>query len=431
MARGTACWRGIVATVLCAIAAWGGACTVTEVRPVTPGSPSRSTGSSSNAEPIEVPLDSSAVARVVNSRVVLATRALGDVPFDGQVLPVLSPDGRYLATQTGEAPDWESLLGLPGQSVSSRTRVEAYDLSASTPRRIRWTQELPSGCLLGRSADDSGFLIERIMPDATRRIGKVSWATGGVTWLTAEGDTAAAGTLGSVGSANVFATTLRTASDPRRRLRVRASGGVDTRDDPGISYHMPTGTSDPTLVLAVAQSTAGTDLVAIRVEDSSPLRSYVLARRPISAGSDPMIAYQALSSLQSPLPLSPVAEGDQPPGVLFFHPSAGRMAVLELATGAVTMLVDKSIAGAWHVRRSATGEAVWSVFLTSPQGLQHQTLVRRDRVLEAMPASRVSDEVWVARSTTDPVRPFILIGPSSRDPRSLTLVEMRPTDPPR
>jgi hypothetical protein len=415
-------------TALLAATAFGMiGCTVTEVRPVRPEPSSSQRG----AAPIEVPIDRSAVASVVNSRVVLATRAIGDVPFDGQVLPLLSPDGRFLATQTGEAPDWPSLLGLAGQTVSSRTRVEAYDLGFSPPRRIRWPQDLPSGCLLGRSADEAGFLIERIMPDGMRRIGKVSWATGGVTWLSAEGGIAAGGTLTSFGSSSAFATTVRDQTGGSRQLLIRSASGTDRRDEPGVSYLMPTGTSDPSILLAVAQTSSGSDLVAIRLEDSQPLRSFVLTRRPIAAGSEPLIAYQAMSPLQSPLALPPAAEGAQPPGVLFFHPSAGRMAVLELATGAVTMLVDQSIAGAWHVRRTVEGEAVWSVFLTTPKGMEHQTLVRRDRVLEALPASRVSDEVWVARSTTDAVRPYVLIGPSPRDPRSLRLVEMRPTDPPR
>lgn len=407
-------------------------CSVTEVRPVESTARTPSVQSESRT-PVEIPIDRSAVAAVVNSRVVLATRAIGTVPFDGQVLPVISPDGRYLATQTGEAPDWPSLLGSRGQSVSMRTRVEAYDLSANPPRRISWTQDLPSGCLLGRSADDSGFLIERILPDATRRIGKVSWATGAVSWLSAEGDLAAAGTLLPPGSGASSVLTLREPSEEQRRLMIRNRSGVDIRAEPGVSYQMPTATTDPSVFLAITQTSSGSDLVAIRIggSDQSAPRSTVLARFPISSDTDPMIAYQSMSPLQSPPPLPADAAGSQPPGLLFFHTGAGRMAVFEYATGGVTVLASQSIAGAWHLRRTDTGEPVWSVFLTTPEGLKHQTLIRRARVLEATPAAEVSEEVWVPRATSDPVRPYILIGPSERDARSLRLVEMRPVDPPR
>lgn len=408
-------------------------CTVSEVTPVAPR-PSEASTRRESREPIEIPIDRSAVAAVVNSRVVLATRSMGEIPFDGQVLPITSPSGRYLATQTGESPDWPSLLGTRGQSVSVRTEVEAYDLSTRPPRRISWAEPLPTGSLLGRSADDAGFLIERILPDATRRIGKVSWATGSISWLTAEGDHAIGGTLTHRGSVASFLTTLREPADDQRRLLIRGSGGVDIRGEPGVSYHMPVAASDPALSLVVSQTSEGSDLLTLRLDSGSGAstpRSLVLARHPIAAESSPLIAYQAMSPLQTPLPLPPDAGTDQPPGLLFFHPAAGRMAVFEVSTGAVVMLADQSIAGAWHVRRTSGGDPVWSLFLTTPEGLKHQTLIRSGRVLEASPAARVSEEVWVPRSTTDPVRPYILIGPSSRDPRALMLVEMRPTDPPR
>lgn len=380
----------------------------------------------------EIPLDTSAIAAVVNSRVVLATRSMGEVPFDGQVLPILSPDGRFLATQIGEAPDWASLLGSPGQSVSIRTEVVSYDLTARPPRRIRWRESLPAGVLLGRSADDAGFLIEQVRPDASRRVGKVNWVSGEVTWLTADGAVYAGATLLPNRAAASLATTSRDIDDTRRALLLSGNGGRDVRAEPQVSYLMPVGTADSEIMMVIAQSSIGSELLAMRVSASgsgAQPRSVVLARRPISDSAEPIVAYQAMSPLQTPLPLPPETDGEQPPGLLFFHPAASRMAVFDLSNGAIVLLADQSIAGAWHMRRTASGTPVWSVFLTTPEGLRHQTVIRRNRVLEASPAARVSEEVWVPRSTTDASRPYILIGPSPRDPRSLMLVEMRPTDP--
>lgn len=409
-----------------------GGCTTTQSSPPTrtPGPAQQQT----RQPAAEIPIDSSAIAAVVNSRVVLATRAIGEVPFDGQVLPILSPSGRYLATQTGEAPDWATITGAPGQAVSARTQVAAYDLSSSPPRLIRWREQLPTGSLLGRSADEAGFLIEQVRPNASRRIGKVSWASGEVTWLTNDGEIAAGATLVQSQSAASFVTAAREQNDPRQSLVLRGRGGSDLRNEPQISYSMPTATSDPDVLMAIAQTSTGTELLAMRIAagaSATQPRSVVMARRPISDSADPLVAYQAMSPLQSPLPLAPDAAGEQPPGLLFFHPGASRMAIFDVSTGALTMLAENSIAGAWHLRRTESGAPVWSVFLTTPGGLRHQTLLRSARLFDVSPAARVSDEVWVPRSTTDSARPYILIGPSKRDPRALVLVEMRPMDPPR
>ena len=38
---------------------------------------------------------------------------LGAVPFDNMTLPLVSPDGRYVATQIGVAPPWSTILAEP------------------------------------------------------------------------------------------------------------------------------------------------------------------------------------------------------------------------------------------------------------------------------------------------------------------------------
>ena len=55
--------------------------------------------------------------RIVGSAVAVDLRPLGNVQTDGYTLPLLSPDGRVLAVQTGTVPDLATLLARPGQSV--------------------------------------------------------------------------------------------------------------------------------------------------------------------------------------------------------------------------------------------------------------------------------------------------------------------------
>src|SRR5438105_2598111 len=71
-----------------------------------------------------------------NSSVSVAVLPLGSVAYDGQVLPQLSPDGRFAAVEEGEAPTWPTLLAQPGARPALRTTIAAYDLSGASPIRI-------------------------------------------------------------------------------------------------------------------------------------------------------------------------------------------------------------------------------------------------------------------------------------------------------
>ena len=117
-------------------------------------------------------------AEVVNSRVVVGVRRLGSVPFSGQVLPVVSPGGRYVATQVGEPIDWETVLAGGGQSAAVGARVEVWALRRDGVEEIDLAEPVPGGSVLGRSADASGFLIERVLADGSRVVERVNWLTG-------------------------------------------------------------------------------------------------------------------------------------------------------------------------------------------------------------------------------------------------------------
>ena len=65
---------------------------------------------------------------------------MGVVPYDNMTLPIVSPSGRFLATQSGVDPTWETILAEPGASVPQATVVEIYELvrGSRSPSQVAW-----------------------------------------------------------------------------------------------------------------------------------------------------------------------------------------------------------------------------------------------------------------------------------------------------
>lgn len=399
-------------------------------------------------------------AEVVNSRVVVGVKRLGAVPFAGQLLPVVSPDGRYLATQVGDPVDWDTLLATPAQSVPTRAAIEVYTLTTQTPTRIGLAEPLPPGSLLGRSADDAGFLIERVTPDGARVIEKVNWLTGVRTRISPDN------------AATVAAHATLTQRDPDRatvpgglvlwssRAVENANAGItsslgDTRRESSVTFHLPTTDAwpsefhvvraDPALDATGAAST----LVGFRLDATgTDLRARVARRIPLGPRADPVIAFQALGSLQTPAPVAvtrPAPDRDartvrsepplglRPPAFMFFHPTRSRMVLADRFTGATVPLEEGSSAGAWHAAITPDGRVRWGVFVTTDEGLRYQAIdgVEDTRTpIRVLRGASVLPESYVPRATTDPEWPWLLIGPNKRDPLKLDILRMRLVDAP-
>lgn len=144
------------------------------------------------------PVDPESTAQ---SRVIVSLRPVGKIPYDGVILPVTSPDGRFVATESGRAPTFDTLFAAPGAKPPAGLSLSAYSVPVVPPAadapnakppavsQIQWSKPLPAGLLLGRAADNSGFLVEAPQPTGARWIGKVAWLTGELVWLVrGEGD---------------------------------------------------------------------------------------------------------------------------------------------------------------------------------------------------------------------------------------------------
>jgi hypothetical protein len=143
-----------------------------------------------------------------SARAVVTVKPLGSVRYDGLTLPLVSPDGRYLAVSQGQPPSWEALLddASPADAAApsnAAPSIVVYDLSTDAPVPATSQPVLLPGTLLGRSADSAGFLVERPLDDGSRWIGKVSWpganSPSAIRWLVADEHRNAGASLGPRG----------------------------------------------------------------------------------------------------------------------------------------------------------------------------------------------------------------------------------------
>lgn len=361
-------------------------------------------------------------ARTINARTLVGIRSIGTVPYDGMVLPMVSPDGARLATQTGDPPPWPTLLAAVGAPPSPRTRIEVYDISVSPPKAIRPRVQLPGGLLLGRSADARGFLVEAPQADGTRRIGRIGWNDAALEWLT-EADAVHA--FAALDSSSRVLSSRRAPDEPQFRMAI---SGAPVDLNPGASTLLPSYDPASRLYTMFAEGPMGLE-IQVRstagMADAAPTADalQLLARRTLADDGGAPTAYQAAEPMRG----AEVGLGttEPAPGVLLFHPGARRMVILDPTTAELIPLAKDSIAGCW-----APDAGGWGVLVTTPDGLMHHR-IRRDAsgLWTALPAARMLGEAWVPRSTNSAADQFILIGPDKRKPTRLSIATMRFADP--
>lgn len=359
------------------------------------------------APPLDEPIASPVLNSTSISAVRVAIKPMGAIAYDGLVLPVLSPDGLWAASQTGEPPTWPTLLAEDGAETPTGTSISIYDLSGASPRRVSPPEKLPQGLLLARGADGSGFLVEHPRPDGSRWIGHVNWVTGAIRWVTTEPSVATGAVLTASGDV-VY--TSRPVGATRRSLVLRGSGGVAVRDDPDRDYLVALASGEDDVVYALALGAEEQlELVAVALRPSeggtrAQLGS-IVARATIARRGNVAMAYQAASSVTPALPRD-TSEAGTPEPLAILHPTMGRMAEFDRSSGGFRLLPPKSIAASRT--RHAGGDGY---FATTPQGL---VFARASRSAEGAPPARVLSEPVVARPTINTERPMVLLGPGRR-----------------
>ncbi len=346
---------------------------------------------------------------------------LGTVAYDGQVLPLLSPDGLFMAVEQGDAPTWPTLLAQPDATPTPGTRVAAFDLRSVPMREISPAEPPPRGVILGRSCDSRGYLVEWPRPDGSRWIGRIAWLTGAVEWLAQGAEVNAHGVLAADGT--LAYTRRANSADALASLVVRhADGSLATFTPDSGACAFPVFAPGGGVVCTLVLSPAGLELVALRgrLADGTPVRNLgpPLARRTLTTSADLTLAYQAMAGASATVPEFDVPETAAREAVLFFHPGASRMAAFWWRDGSILTLAPRSIAAAHSPLIDPPG-----FFQTTPEGLVFSPMP--EDLNEGVAAPRIMEASHVPRATSNAERPIILIGPAGRrDPTRLTVIAM-------
>ena len=316
---------------------------------------------------------------------------LGTVPYDNFSLPLVSPDGLTIATQTGVPPLYETVLASKNTGVPEATHLEIYRLIEGGQPQLITNLTVPA--LLGRSIDDEGFLIEAPQPDGSRWIGKASWQTGVITWLVQDQFVNAFASLGPDGQ---LAWSRRAIEEDHFHLVIQHGEKTFTYGEESSDHWLfPTwsGRSDGLFILHLS----GPNLAVAHLIATSPAAiRQSLRTLPLIIDGSILWAHKTMSTV-----VNNATPQNQPllEQLVFFHPRDSRMVIWRpWATDSRPLpLIESSIAAQIH----GPDALVTTTTKLIRQNLQNP----RDRI-------KISGGgAHIARPTTKKEWPFLLLTP--------------------
>lgn len=225
---------------------------------------------------------------ITGSAAALDFRPFGTIPSDGVTLPVLSPNGRYMAVQTGVAPDLATALARRGQRPPLASRIALYRID---PRGIVRLGESDGGLVLGRNADDRGVLVESPQPDGTRWIGRLDWNNLEPEWLVQDGNINAFAALGADGT---LVYSSRALESRLFDLVVRKGDSVRRLDGDGTrSFMFPACTADAATVFAFVLRDGILELGSADPTSSDTLKQSLARAFVTDRGSDELALFMS------------------------------------------------------------------------------------------------------------------------------------------
>jgi len=319
--------------------------------------------------------------------------AIGAVAWNASMLPVLSPDGHWVAVSSGEAPGTATQLALPGAPPPSDAAIEVWQVMPGYGG-LRPVATVDMPCILTDTADDEGFLVESPRPDGSRWIGKVDWRSGTTEWLVRDD---AINTMPTIGPGGRLAWCSRTADDGQLSLVIRFRSGREFVLPPDNAEWMFPLWSERSTRLSAFRLTDNGLLQLVSLDgDSADTLTQDARQVTIMTGANRWDAVKGTANRTA-------VQGRQAPPleeVIFYHPIEQRMCVW-MPTGINAdrwvPLAEGSI--------DATHDDRGNFLLTTAAGLQWQALELNGATV------RVDHVPVFARPTTDPMRPFILLDP--------------------
>ncbi len=328
-------------------------------------------------------------------------QSLCDIPYDSFMLPIVSPDSRYVATVTGLSPGAPTRLAESGAPSPLGTSIEVWRLDQAT-NACSVAYRIPPPMLLGRSADKSGFIVESPLPDGSRDIGKVDWESGQLEWLVKDGNVNAFATFGRNGE---LAWCSRPVDASGFTLVIREPGGRELDlSSQGGNWYFPSWSNQADRLYAFWIAPSGMIKLATMNTESPDSMLSSLRDINIMPGGSVELASQAVAAH----PVIHGVPGNEHEDYIFYHPGERRVVVWnpdESETSLPFVLLDQAVA--------ASPDIGGRYIVSTPTELRYVDPSRLHRSI------RLHDQVAIPRATNDANWRFILMTPADDDTISL------------
>ncbi|MDG2055482.1 MAG: hypothetical protein P8J86_12345 [Phycisphaerales bacterium] len=320
---------------------------------------------------------------------------LGSVDYDMLALPLVSPDGRFLAVESGVAPTWPMVLADPNADPSSATRMKIWTLDPIN-RTMAQHLTLDQPLLLGRGSNNDGFLVESIQPNGSRWIGLVDWNSGKISWLVRNEHINTQAAFGPNGQL-AYARRLKGAQHFELVIRTGASQWVQSQPSADLLMPFWSGYRDGLFFIKLRSGLL--DLVYVEASSAAAARQ---SKRvlPLAKNATARTAYQMLIGQ----PADMVMAADNREQLLFFHPSRYRMAMWAPFAGpefSPMMLAPNSIGAV----RGPTPDTL--IVATKTQLL-------RESIKDSNAEASLISGLQIPRATSSKTAPYLLLSPNER-----------------
>jgi hypothetical protein len=324
--------------------------------------------------------------------VVAAVQPRGPVPYDNTTLPIVSADGRFLATQVGLAPNWATIRAEPGATVPTTMRIEIYEIPPGPTDPPQLVATVAEAALLGRSCDAAGFLIESPRENGARWVGRAAWETGQVQWLVADDNAVSA--FATIGPNGRLAWSSRPVNGERFDLMVRRGAEEWRLPATEGQWLMPTWSGVDDGLFALLLRDGALDVVHMTASDPAAVRR-TLRRAPLATDNATLdTAYQTLNATFV------TATGPPPPRdrLVFHHPHRLQAAAWQppqaptlLGAGSLVAVIDRD-------------DAEFAL-VASARELTRRALADERARISLFPGTHVP------RATASAERPYVLLEP--------------------
>lgn len=347
-----------------------------------------------------------------------AVQLLGSVPYDNLSLPLVSPNGKYLVTQSGVPPTWPTVRAEPNAEVPFDTRVHIFllDYTGTVQDQTGMTMAarvatVDDSVVLGRSSTDKGFLVESPRPDGSRWIGICDWSSGVITWLVQGGDVNAFAVMNEFGD---LAWCRRTADASNFELVIqpRGSEAFSLKTD-GVDWLMPVWGTQRDRLFVMRLEAGELSAMLLSAQSASSL-THPLHHLPLAINATVDTAYQCTTPFPSTAGV-PRPRLDQ---LLFVHPVQGQTAIwspLDSSGRQLTILPGDSI--------SAWVDGSPYALVTTGKSLVRQSLLRPNERQDLLTG------LLVPRPTTNASWPYVLLAPARPGQIGLSALNLLPVEP--